>query len=339
MDAAHVEELLTRLGCEKIKQGYNAWVNATCPLAPWRHASGADKQPSFGISVEVGGASKYKCHACGTSGELTYLLFTYARYSKKDVSDLMSFVQKYNQHSAAELEARRDRADEYWKNGKNKVASVEVQPRAMERKMPIPELVVLPESALDETRNVPPGVMRWFRENRRLEDRTVREWELGWHPGARRVSIPIRDSDGALVGLSGRASPLSEHEGMKPKYLHSAGFRGAFYLYGEFKAVKQTKVHLCEGFFDVMYLWQRGYNAVAMQGSNISPFQVEKLKKLFKEVVIVPDGDQPGYVAADKAFLSIGAAMPVSLARVPMGKDPDELSDDEMLELLGPPQF
>lgn len=341
MDASHVEELLLKLGCEKIKLGGNAWINATCPLAQWKHAKGYDSQPSFGISIEPGGASKYKCHACGTSGELTYLIFLYARLSKKDMSAVMSFVQKYNQHSSAELTARAERADEFWRTGGNKVAGVDVQPRAMERKMPIPELIILPESELDacKTDDLPPRILAWLNSHRRLRNETIYKWQLGWHPGAKRVAIPIRDCEGHLVGLSGRASPLPEHEGMKPKYLHSSGFRGAFYLYGEDKAVKQTKVHLCEGFFDVMYLTQRGYNAVAMQGTNISPFQVEKLKKLFTEVTIFLDGDEAGQKAADKAFLSIGAAMPVSMARLKDGKDPDDLSDEELVELLGPPQF
>lgn len=333
MEAARIEEMLTRLGCSKIKQGYNAWVNATCPLAQWRHPSGHDENPSFGVSVESGGASKYKCHSCGTSGELTYLIFSIARYSKKDMSELLQFVQRHNQPSEAELKARSEKSKDYWRE-KTTVAGITIQPTAMEKRVPIPELVVLPESALDALRVISPEVMHELTVVRRLNEETVKRWELGWHPGAGRIAIPIRDCQKALVGISGRAFPDG-----KPKYLHSAGFRGAFYLYGEDKAVRNTRVHLCEGFFDVLYLWQKGYNAVAMQGTNITTFQVEKLKKLFSECAIVLDGDQPGRVAADKALLAVGAAMHTTKVNVPMGMDPKDLSDEELIDLLGPPQF
>lgn len=335
MDSVRVDEFLRALGCDRIRPGGNMWINATCPLALWKHASGHDNTPSFGISIEPGSASKYKCHACGTSGELTFLVFTLAKYTKRDLSHLLQFLQAHNQLSVSELEARAARVSDegYWSTRK-KVAGIVVQPRAMERNMPVPELQILPESALDSLRDLPSQVMEHLTGPRKLRPVTVRTWELGYHRAADRIAIPIRDCEKALVGISGRA-----FGDQKPKYLHSSGFRGAFYLYGEDKAVRNARVHLCEGFFDVMYLWQKGYNAVAMQGSSISPFQVEKLKKLFSEVAVVTDGDVAGYKAAEKALSMVGAAMPTSIIKVPAGKDPDQFTDDELVQLLGAPQF
>lgn len=345
MEAIHIEELLRDLGCDKIKQGHNMWVNATCPFATWRHASGQDKQPSFGVSVEPGGASKYKCHSCGISGELPYLIFLAVRYIKRDFSGLLRFVQLHNAPSIEDLNSRMRSADSYWSSAK-KVAGIAVAPRAMDRQISIPELQVLPESTLALMGTPPTNILeyltsdQWLTEKvkgRDLRPKTIAAWELGWHSAAYRISIPIRDCEKNLVGISGRANPFNGEQ--KPKYLHSAGFRGAFYLYGEDKAVRNIRVHLCEGFFDVIYLWQCGYNAVAMHGASISPFQVEKLKKLFKEAVIVTDGDEAGYAAADKALASLGPALPTTVVQMPRGKDPDNLSEEERLELLGDPQF
>lgn len=335
MDAPQVEILLHALGCTKIKQGYNAWVNATCPLAQWKHRSGHDENPSFGISVEPHGASKYKCHACGTSGELAYLLWSVARYSKRDMSQWMNFIQLHNGPSMNDLDSRNAQATAFGKRARP-IAGIAIDPEQMERKQPIPELPIVPESALDDLRGLPDFVLEYLTgPERRLTMESIKLWALGWHGTARRVAIPIRDVSGALVGISGRAF---DH-GQKPKYLHSAGFRGAFYLYGEHIARQQQPVHLVEGFFDVIYLVQRGYNAVAMQGAHISPFQIEKLKKLFSEVIIVPDGDEPGYEAAARAVVTISKAIPAKIASMPVGKDPDQLDDDEMINILGPPQF
>jgi DNA primase len=134
------------------------------------------------------------------------------------------------------------------------------------------------------------------------------------------------------VGISGRAF----HAEQLPKYLHSSGFRRDYYLYGEYQARTGERGFLCEGFFDVIYLRQYGYNAVAMLGSHLSRFQVEKLVKFFSDVVIVPDGDGPGYEAAKKAEAQLSPRLPTIVAKVPFGKDPDQLDENELTSLLGP---
>jgi DNA primase len=175
-----------------------------------------------------------------------------------------------------------------------------------------------------------------YLKDRGLCEKSIREWELGWHERAQRIVIPIRDTENRLVGISGRAF----HSYMKPKFLHSAGFHRDLYLFGEHRIGKNKGAtgYLVEGFFDVFLLWQWGYRyPVAMLGSYLSAFQVEKLVNFFDEVVIVPDGDAAGYEAAYRAYGQLHHRIRVRIASVPEGLDPDQLDPTQREKLLGVP--
>jgi hypothetical protein len=251
----------------------------------------------------------------------------------------MRLVQTHNVPSPEDLMSRLNRISEsgeghgYSRSNVPKVAGVSVSPWLADAVPANVKLEVLPESTLDPIRTIPDFVMEYLTgPKRRLSLESIKMWELGWHAGVRRVAIPIRDAEGSLVGISGRAF----YERQSPKYLHSSGFRRDYYLYGERLIKRGVKGFLCEGFFDVIYLHQMGYNAVAMLGSHLSRFQAEKLTQFFSELVIIPDGDGPGYEAAEKAQVQLASRLPTRIANVPEGKDPDELDSDEMIEILGP---
>jgi hypothetical protein len=172
---------------------------------------------------------------------------------------------------------------------------------------------------------------------RRLTDDTVTLWELGWDAQSFRVTIPIRDLNRNLVGLSRRLLPGCEWQDKKvPKYLHSKGFRRDLYLYGEHLVDKGKPCYICEGFFDAIFLKQAGYtNAVAIMGSYISDVQLKKLLQLFSYAFIVGDGDEAGYKMADSIASRLSGRIPFRIVRLPPGKDPDQLEDEELNVLLG----
>lgn len=330
MDVSDITWFLLELGCDKIKTGSKA-VSATCPLAYFTHAKMADNTPSFAVSIVPGSTSGYKCLACGHRGTLPSLVWKLTKYKNQDLSHLLKFLTVKNAPSGKEVVAGivKETSKPYWHD---KSAP---PPRTLPPLAPEPETII-PDEVLERFWEVPDRVMQWLRHARRLTDKSIQRWELGWHAKARRVSIPIRDDNHNLVGISGRASPLPEDEGLKPKYLHSAGFKTANHLYGEDKARTNARVYLVEGFFDVIYLTQRGYNAVAICGSFISALQIEKLKR-FSRVTLVLDGDKAGREATERALRALSKVMRTDAINLPEGVDPDELSDGELVEFLGPP--
>lgn len=335
MDSKHVQIFLERLGCDKIITT-SGWVKATCPLAPWRHGKGSDRKPSFAVAIDEENHSGVKCHACNFSGTLLTLLWRLHGHNKKDYTPLFRFVGEHDEISEAVLAAQVEAiptTPPKWKE----VAGIKVSP-THQTKLPLGEpleLAPLPESSLDPFKTITDEAWAWF-EQRGLTVNTVKTWELGWHPKARRISIPVRDIKGRLVCVSGRAMDPENH----PKFMHTKGFRRDFYLFGENRCQTIGVGYLVEGFFDAISLWQKGYrNALCFMGGSVSKFQVEKIVQLCSEVVIVPDGDKPGKEIADR----VSAAMTPRLWKtrtieVPDGLDPDQLSVGYLQEHLGTPQ-
>jgi Toprim domain-containing protein/DNA primase-like protein len=344
MDVEHIIQLLHGLGCGKITVGHNGWVRSECPFARWRHASTRDVHPSFAIKIDIESSSSYRCLACHAVGDLMVLLFSVSKRTGRDLSDLFRLVQVHDQPSAEFLtrklahvpKTRTGDASGYWgtKQDTRTIAGIKVSAGSA---LFLPEtlkLPTLPEEALDPIRALPPEIYCYLTgPKRNLSPASVASWELGWHAFMRRIAIPIRDCQGNLVGISGRAFD----EDQQPKFLHSLGFRRDYYLYGENRIRRNQRGFLCEGFFDAIYLHQNGYNTVAMLGSYLSKFQIEKLVTFFTDVMIVPDGDVPGKEAAIRAEQVLGVRIPTTVASVPTGKDPDELDTDELLAILGPP--
>jgi len=176
--------------------------------------------------------------------------------------------------------------------------------------------------------------------DRRFNDESIKKWKLGWHPVARRISVPQYDYLGRLVNLGGRfisywpdCVPLSESRA--PKWMHSLGFDRDLYLFGEnwFELADDGSgtVFVTEGPFDVIYLDQCGIpNASAINGSHINKTQIEKLMRWFNHAVVLMDGDEAGIEAAERLRKILSARMEVSVYTIEDGRDPNQLCDDEV---------
>ncbi len=125
-----------------------------------------------------------------------------------------------------------------------------------------------------------------------------------------RITFPIRDTRGDLIGFGGRVLDKGE-----PKYLNSPEtpvFHKGEELYGLFEARQairqQGYVLVVEGYMDVVALAQGGFeNAVATLGTACTPMHVQKLFRHSDSVVFSFDGDAAGRKAARRA---LEAALP-----------------------------
>lgn len=117
-----------------------------------------------------------------------------------------------------------------------------------------------------------------------------------------RLMMPVRDTRGKTIGLSGRTL----EEDVKPKYKNSKEsqlFSRNSVLYGLYEACesfgKEKLEHLdvVEGQFDVIAQWQIGRPACAAMGSSLSPQQLRLLMRHAKSVTFMFDGDAAGIKA------------------------------------------
>lgn len=147
-----------------------------------------------------------------------------------------------------------------------------------------------------------------------------------------RVTFPIRDARGRLIGFGGRA--IGDDT---PKYLNSPEtrlFSKGRELYNLDRARREAsragQVLVVEGYMDVIALAQFGVEyAVATLGTAATREHCEKLFRVSNDVVFCFDGDNAGRRAARRAaetclpLLRDGRSVGVRF--LPNGEDPDSL--------------
>ena len=164
-----------------------------------------------------------------------------------------------------------------------------------------------------------------------------------------RVIFPIRDVAGAAVGIGGRVLPGDAHDANAPKYLNSpatALFDKSRTLYlierarAEMRRLDQAV--LVEGYTDALMAHQAGFgNVVASLGTALTPAQVALIARYAREIVLAydvdPAGQHAGSIGGAELFHLIGSLAAedtgveitrVRVARLPEGKDPDEVIRD-----------
>ena len=141
-----------------------------------------------------------------------------------------------------------------------------------------------------------------------------------------RVIFPIIDVRGNVIAFSGRVLEKAE-----PKYLNSSEtlvFEKSSVLFAlNFaKSSGQPNLILAEGPMDVISLHQAGFtNAVATQGTALTPKHALLIARYAQEVILCYDADGAGQKATARAIPILkSAGLRVRVLTVPEGKDPDE---------------
>lgn len=146
-----------------------------------------------------------------------------------------------------------------------------------------------------------------------------------------RITFPVRNHDGkVIVGFGGRTLVDG-----KAKYINSPEselFKKREHLYGlsmnRRSIVQSGYAILCEGYLDVIALWQIGIrNAVAPMGTALHQCQVNLLRNFTNSVLLCMDGDKAGHGSSMKSYLLLQANNFKAKARtLPDNKDPGEFA-------------
>lgn len=156
-----------------------------------------------------------------------------------------------------------------------------------------------------------------------------------------RVMFPIIDVRGNVIGFGGRIMhDQKEINGYKiPKYLNSPETpvfdkgRNLFSL-NLAKNAKTTEIILCEGYMDVISVYQAGIkNIVATLGTAITENQAKLMLRYGNEILICYDSDEAGTKAALRAIdiiSNVGGRARV--IRLKNAKDPDEYINKNGIE-------
>jgi len=165
----------------------------------------------------------------------------------------------------------------------------------------------------------------------RREDGSVREQFYD------RVTIPIHDARGQLIGFGGRVWPGRKSD--TPKFINSPdgpAFDKGRTLFNHHRAAPaaragaSNRLIVVEGYFDVVAMARVGFaECVAPMGTALTPMQLEKCWRLHHRPVLLMDGDRAGQAAAlracQTALPALGPGRELAVAFLPDGKDPDDL--------------
>ena len=171
---------------------------------------------------------------------------------------------------------------------------------------------------------------------RGISKETAQQFGVGFFSGkgsmSGRVVIPIHNEKGELVAYASRSI-----DGSEPRYKLPAGFHKSLELYNLHRAVNtgERGLIVVEGFFDAMKVSQAGYHfVVALMGCSMSEEQERLLVAHADQVLLMLDGDEAGCKAIDELLLRLGRKVWTKAVCVPDGKQPDQLTAEELHQLL-----
>jgi DNA primase len=143
-----------------------------------------------------------------------------------------------------------------------------------------------------------------------------------------RVTFPIQDVRGRLIGFGGRALAADQ----EPKYLNtpeSPVFHKRQALYGfplALEGIRRAgRAIICEGYFDRIALDRAGLTeGLATCGTALTADHGHQLRRRTQEVVLLFDGDAAGQKAVERALeVLLPEGLRVRAATLPDGEDPD----------------
>jgi DNA primase len=321
-DRENIEEIKNRLDIVSIVERHIKLKKAGknfLGLCPFH----SEKTPSFIVSPSI---QRYKCFGCGESG------------------DIFNFVEKVENLDFVETLEKLA-----------KEAGVEIKKSAPENKTysKIVEINTFAAKIYNKDLDSNTSAKNYIFEKRAFNQDSVKTFEIGYATGNtrlldhvkskgqytknellltglfsdkngqikdrffKRIIFPIHDTQGKIVGFTGR---ILENSKYGPKYLHTPEtplFKKSKLLYGLYQAKTHIREEdlciICEGTTDVISAHQNGTkNIVAPLGTAIAEEQLKLISRFTKNILLLMDNDEAGQNALERYF-TLGIPLDLNL--------------------------
>lgn len=155
-----------------------------------------------------------------------------------------------------------------------------------------------------------------------------------------RVIFPIHSISGRILGFGGRTL---QNDKKVAKYFNSPEspiYHKSDILYGLFYAkndiIKYDNCFLCEGYTDVISMYQAGIqNVVSSSGTSLTKEQIKLMRRYTQNITILYDGDNAGIKASFRGIdLILEEGMAVKVVLFPEGEDPDSFAKKNSTTVL-----
>lgn len=301
-------------------------ISFSCPSADHFHG---DTSPSARMNSRT---TAFICHGCGKRGNA----ITFLAWHK----------------SIPETVARRLLEERY---GGGAISAGVGNLEDMVKKIMNPEVV-------EEEKRIPPNEAEWIKRfyidweaygrhgaidymyRRNFDPIILEKWEIGFDQYSNRITIPIRDHEGKLVGFKGRAW----RENTIPRYMilgdnrnqHRYGFQPyqkSKYVFGLDKIKQQcglNEIVIVEGELNVIAMDQHGYYmTVGIAGSDFSDFQARLIIESACSSILFLDNDKAGDKGTKKVIEMLSPYMPLDVVQNATG-DAAELDKETVDSLI-----
>lgn len=147
-----------------------------------------------------------------------------------------------------------------------------------------------------------------------------------------RVMFPIHSVTGRILGFGGRTLFTDKKIAKYFNSPESIIYNKSEILYGLYFAkgdiVKYDNCFLCEGYTDVISMYQAGIqNVVSSSGTSLTKEQIKLVRRYTQNITILYDGDAAGIKASFRGIdLILEEGLNVQVVLFPDGEDPDSYS-------------
>jgi hypothetical protein len=294
-------------------------IISRCPLGPWRHEGGQSSPEVFGVKIE-NGDPQCNCFACDYRGTLGKLL---QRLKGLDVVN--------------------HKIDIDWGTAAQVVFDAEITSDFDFNIPGIEEVLSSNKNALHEfpdwwLEGFPDGTgVGWAREYLKMRGMTksvAAKMDVRCDPSEQRVCFPVRDFQGVLRGLHGRALD----PGVEPRYrmYPQAKRTNPVVWLGEHWVDTEKPIVVVEGPFDLASVLRVYPNAVSPLFANPGAVKVKRMSDALEWVTLLDRG-AGGDTGREKINKALGKDHVLKHLHPPTGrKDPGEMSKEELVELLSP---
>lgn len=325
MDDQSIKDVLKLLGAElSKKQGRAGWIISDCPFGPWNHDNGHSHPDAFGVR-RGGGDNFCHCWSCGYGGQISDLPTEIYLKEKmqpttghKAYAECREIIDKGLENSTLDLEIP---------NIEDVLFGAEI-----DLDNPFPETIwntfklvssVLPAREYLTTRKIPPILWTAF--------------DLRWDAIEKRVLMPVRDFDGTLMGIHGRAVDTENklrYRMYTYKRADGVEVTNPLIWLGEHWVDFDRPIIFVEGYFDLLSVYRVYPNVVSPLFANPSFLKLQRMNNA-DHVITMYDRGKGGDKGREKIDKWANGRKVTHVKPPDHRKDPGEMVPHELDMALG----